>query len=106
MYDKLTIRISKGLYKTLKEEAAKSGNSMAELVRQWLEISTSEGSQNFLYSPALEKESNHSTHNPLVVETVLLLRELILQRDSQILRKVDGELDQLFGPERKRIYEN
>lgn len=105
-YEKFTIRIPKTAFKTLKEEAARLGISKAEFIRRWLEGSSFETAQKNERSAELEKETNEVPQYALLVETVLLLRAFTLQRDSQILRKIDTELDQLFGTKRRKIYES
>lgn len=106
MNERVTIRFSKETFQNLKQEAAKRGLPLAEFIRRCLENFSIEDAKNFQPSPNLKKENTPPSDYPLLAETVLLLRELILQRDSQILRKVDSELDHLFGPERKKIYED
>jgi hypothetical protein len=109
----LSFRIPREFHREIKESAARNGIPLSQEIKNRLllfeertkENSLLERNQKILPCSPLDKESNSTSPYPLMVETVLLLRELILQRDSQILRKVDAELDQLFGADRRKIYE-
>jgi len=110
----LSFRVPREFYRTIKESAARNGVSLSQEIKDRLsqyekiseENSLVERIQKILPSSPADDNSSSSWPYPLLVETVLLLREIVIRRDSQILRKVDTELNQIFGPDRKKIYES
>jgi len=107
-----TLRIPDELNNELREAAVQKGVTLTHEIKNRLlkyprlskEHDLLEKFENIFTSSNFKQESNSSLY-PLLVEAILLLRGLIIQRDSQILRKVDTELDQLFGKKRMRIYD-
>lgn len=41
--------------------------------------------------------------NPLLVETLFVVRELLFERNAQALRRIDEKIDRLFGKDRRKI---
>lgn len=101
MYEKLTIRIPKNAYETLKDEAAKMGVSKAELVRQWLD-NFQLPSKEFT-SEDLEKPSEGKVQEALKIlhlfiqENNLLLRKIARYTNAQIVIETDVQMTQKFG---------
>ncbi len=110
----VSFRVPREFHREIKESAAQNGIPLSQEIKNRLllyeeslkENSLLERIEKILPASLSDQESYSASPYPLIVETVLLLRELILQRDSQILRKIDAELDQLFSPDRKKIYES
>lgn len=110
----LGIRIPNDLYCELKKEALQKEISLSQTARNYLlnsRLNNTESNNKFPKENTTEDstpypEGSWIRSKPLQVETVLLLRHLCLRADSQILRKVDAELDDLLGKQRKKIYED
>lgn len=53
-------------------------------------------------SPVLEPQNSTTNLEPLLVELLLLTRELVAERNAQVLGRVASQVNNLF-PERKKI---
>lgn len=110
----LSFRVPRDFYREIRESAARNGVSLSQEIKDRLsrleqiseENSLIKRIEKILPSTPSDNDSGSRSPYPLLVEAVLLLRELIIRRDSQILRKVDAELNQIFGHDRKKIYES
>ncbi len=97
MFEKLTIGIPKETYQILKEESAKLGVPMAEVVRRWLEKFPIETPTNFgvgdQEKSSLSKilEAFKPVHL-LVQENNFLLRKIARYTNSQIVIEADEQL--------------
>ncbi len=118
MPKKISLLLPNDVFENLREEAARARISVSDTIRE--KILQYENA-NPASPPALELSSNlqnqlseilslvsknqklQPASDPAILEILFLLRELLLQRDGAILRKVDTKLDQLFGKERKKI---
>ena len=106
MKKKFTTFLPGEILAELRDEAAKYKSSVAEVLRRkLLESKNLETSQAGSPPPSqnLKNESNDSSLYPLIVEVLLLLREFFFERNAQILKKVDENLDKRFGKERTKI---
>ena len=101
MHRLTTLRIPRKVYAQLEQEAWQTKMKVADLLRLRIEE----------YPHVLEKaklcEREHSekmssataaskTPHPMIIENNLLLREIALDRNSQILDRVDEEMKQIL----------
>ena len=108
----LKIRVDDALDKTLREEADKQGVTLSDLVRALLRRAGAALSQEqFLEKidarlatmpQASAPENPAASLEPLLVEVLLLTRELAAERQAQALGRVGHQLNTLY-PTRKKI---
>lgn len=108
----LKIRIDDALDQTLRIEADKLGITRSDLTRSLLRRACDALSQEqFLeridaklacISPASVPENPVADPEPLLVELLLLTRELVAERNTQVLGRVAHQLNNLY-PQRKKI---
>jgi len=106
MYEKLTIRIRKIDYEILQVEAAKSGLSMAELVRRLLENyqlpSQKFGSEDLNKSSECKAQEVLKSTHLLLQENNLLLRKIARYTNSQLVIETDEQMKHKFGQDYKK----
>ncbi len=101
MNERVTIRLSKKTFHSLKDEAAKLGLSVAVLARRWLEKILMDPAKNF-FGDGLEKPSECKKGEefdflrPLVQENNLLLRKIARYTNSQIVIETDEQMEHLL----------
>lgn len=96
----LTIRIPDEDYAKLKFQSYQQGISISEIVRQkFSEL------EQFEKAEAAKKDSKDlaAKTSPFVLEILFLLREIVIERDSQILRRAQIQLDTALGEDRPKI---
>jgi hypothetical protein len=106
MYEKLTIRIRKIDFEILQVEAAKSGLSMAELVRRLLENfqlpSQKIAGKDLNKSSECKAQEVLKTTHLLIQENNLLLRKIARYTNAQIVIETDEQMKQKFGQDFKK----
>ncbi len=118
MTKKISLRLPDDIFEKLSDEAALMRISISDVMREKMlreensnsdSLKLSEPSENLqnqiseILSLVSKNEKNKHDADPTLIEILFLLRELFLQRDGGVIRKVDAKLDQLFGKERKKI---
>lgn len=108
----LKARLSVVEYRELKTCADAAGLSISEYVRTVLArerqaLGIEDVLSEFRTMLAVPKAESTPSHpgrpDPLLVEAVLLLRELVAERNPQLLGRVASKLDATFGRERGRV---
>lgn len=104
----LKARLSSLEYRRLAEMADRAGLTRSEYIRVLIsrEESASRIDDILLKIESRlssEESSNFSSLEPVVVETLYLLRELTSERNAQVLSRVNYKLDQVFGQGRLRV---
>ena len=121
MLRKLTHRLPIDEFEELREEASKRRISISDVIRDKLLRSKSyesrEGHPNHSF-PEFDFDRSHGQGglgpperlaNPnsemdfAIFEILYLLREFLFERNGQILKRVDEQMEKRFGKERKKI---
>jgi len=104
-----TLRIPQNLYQEIKEEALQFGISISETIIRRLEqyrslIQKQNGYEKIIEKlesiSSLPRENSISTTkklDPVALEILYLLRELIAERSPQILKRVREKMERLFA---------
>ena len=117
MPKKISLRLPNDIYETLQREALQARIPISAVARERLLQSRNIDSlypQTISLDPNIQKQISEILNlisekkspggeDPALVEMLFLLRELFLQRDGGIIRKVDAMLDRRFGKERVKI---
>ncbi len=118
MNKKISLLLPNDIFENLREEAARARISISDAIREKIfreedfntaSVKSTESSGNLqnqiseILSFISKNEKARQSSDAPIIEILFLLRELLLQRDGGIIRKVDAKLDQLFGKERKKI---
>ncbi len=121
MLRKFTVCLPIEIFEDLREEAAKHRLSISDVVREKIlgarnvilktetpaavslknEPAQNQNSSNAVRSEETSKQISEISFTTL--ETLLLLREFLFERNGQILKRVDEKLERRFGRERKKV---
>lgn len=104
MRRRLSLEFPIDMYEDLREEALNLKLSIADVVRQKILLSN-----NSRFKKSEEPNSGGKDQKQedevriMTLEILLLLREFLLERNGQVLKKIDEKLEKRFGKERKKI---
>lgn len=99
----LKVRMNADDYKSTKERASEAGLNMSEFVRTVLDANEQASTVNTILQRIeenLPSNSNNllekSEHDPLLVEVLFLVREIVAERNAQILARIAQRLDVMY----------
>ena len=122
MLKKLTIRLPMEWVERLEAEAKREKTFLANVLRDKISgakdlqaDSSDKVSKDTLLLEKIDQQltdlqANHPRtqpsspqENPLLIETLFVVRELLFERNAQALRRIDEKIDRLFGKDRIKI---
>ena len=119
---KINLRLPAAWVASFQREARQEKTSLSNVIRSKIagrkDITLDESTEPFELSLWLQKleekliafQTRHSEpsssspqENPELIETLLIVRELLFERNAQALRRIDDKVERLFGKDRRKI---
>ena len=107
MHHQISVKVPIDIFEGLQQEAAKHKVSISDIVRE--RIMAPENNSLLVPNPNPTKTESESSIQPFceidlsIIEVLFLIRESFLERNGQILKKIDEKMEKRFGKDRKRI---
>lgn len=107
MQHQISVKVPIDVFESLREEALKHRISISDVVRErilapqdqlLLSQAISDGS-----NKAKSSQKTFSDIDLAIIEILFLLREFLLERNGQILKKTDEKMEKRFGKDRKKF---
>lgn len=114
----ISLRLPQDIREELREEAEEKRLSISDIIRDRISKSKSSFSLDQCFEEILNRldslelkvaqfqnpqVQSSGTQDPMAVETLSLLREFLLERNAQVVKKVDEKMEKRFGKDRKKV---
>ena len=119
---KINLRLPAAWVASFRREACQEKTSLSNVIRSKIagrkDVALDESTEPFELSLWLQKleeklltfQARHSDpnpsspqENPELIETLLIVRELLFERNAQALRRINDKVERLFGKDRRKI---
>ena len=107
MHHQISVKVPIDVFESLQQEAAKHKVSISDIVRE--RIMAPENNSLLLPNPNSPKTESvppiksFSEIDLSIIEVLFLIRESFLERNGQVLKKIDEKMEKRFGKDRKKI---